>query len=62
VTARYGGVLASLGGMIRGVVETRVLRRYGVGDLGDIGGRGWFVKMGGEMCVIRGVVVPGDAG
>jgi hypothetical protein len=32
--ARYGGVLTSLGGIMKGVLENGVLRRYGVGDLG----------------------------
>ena len=46
VTARYGAVLISWGGMIRGV-------------LGDIGGGGWFED---EGCVIMGVIVLGDEG
>ena len=39
--------------MVRDVSETVVLRRYGDGVLGDIGFRGWFVRMG--------VIVLGDA-
>ena len=31
------------------------------GGLGDIRGRGWFVRMGGVWCMMIGAVVPGDA-
>ena len=40
VTARYGAVLNNRGGMMRGVSETGVLRRYGEGVLGDTGAGG----------------------
>ena len=37
---------------MRGVSQTGVLRRYKVGDLVDIGGGGWFVRIGGEGCAM----------
>ena len=41
VTARYRAVPSRRRGIMRGVLENGVLRRYGVGDLGNIrGGRG----------------------
>jgi len=47
-------------GMVRGCPDHPV--RYGEGCLGDIESRGWFVRIGGEGCVMRGVIVQGDAG
>ena len=46
MTARYGAVLINPEGMMRGVSETGILRRYGVEVLGDVGTGGWFVRMG----------------
>jgi len=37
---------------MKGVLENGVLRRYGVGDLADIGGGGW--------CVMGRMIVPDD--
>ena len=49
-------------GVIRGVWDGGALRRYGRRVLGDIGGGGWFVGMGGEGGVMKGWIVLGDAG